>query len=73
MVTSHINNSSATLGMAKNSAYHIGMALLPAPFVLLYTPCIYYISHKIQGLAGVVLEKVVEFLCLAVSGTKMYI
>jgi hypothetical protein len=49
------------------------MALFPAPLVLLYAPGIYYVSHKIQGLAGVVLEKVVEFLCLAVSGTKMYI
>jgi hypothetical protein len=49
------------------------MALLPAPLVLLYAPGIDNVSHKIQGLAGVVLEKVVEFLCLTVSGTKMYI
>jgi hypothetical protein len=44
------------------------MTLLPAPLVLLYAPGIYYVSHKIQGLTGVVLEKVVEFLCLTVSG-----
>jgi hypothetical protein len=73
MIAGHINNSSATLGMTKNSAHHVGMALFPTPLVLLYAPGIYYVSHKIQGLAGVVLEKVVEFLCLAVSGTKMYI
>ena len=73
MIAGHINNSSATLGMTKNSAHHVGMALFPTPFVLLYAPGIYYVSHKIQGFAGVVLEKVVEFLCLTVSGTKMYI
>jgi hypothetical protein len=49
------------------------MALLPAPLVLLYAPGVYYVSHKIQSLAGVVLEKVVEFFCLAISSTKMYI
>jgi hypothetical protein len=49
------------------------MALLPTPFVLLYAPGIYYVPHKIQGLAGVVLEKIVEFFCLTISSAEMHI
>ena len=49
------------------------MALLPAPFVLCYFPGINDITYKIQGLAGVVFEEVVELVSLAISGTKMYI
>jgi hypothetical protein len=73
MIACYIDYPCATFGMTKNTADHIGMALLPAPLVLLYAPGIYYVPHKIQGLAGVVLEKVVEFFCLAISSTKMYI
>jgi hypothetical protein len=49
------------------------MALFPAPPILCYLPGINNITHKIQGLAGVVLEKVVELVSLAVSCAKMYI
>jgi TRAP-type mannitol/chloroaromatic compound transport system permease small subunit len=66
-------HSSATLGMTQYSAYYIGVALFPAPFVLLYLPGVNDITHKIQCIAGVVLEKVIETICLTIFGTKMNI
>jgi TRAP-type mannitol/chloroaromatic compound transport system permease small subunit len=66
-------NSSATLGMTQYSTYYIGVALLPAPFVLLYLPGINDITHKIQCVTGVVLKKVIETIRLTIFGTKMNI
>jgi hypothetical protein len=57
--------------MTQYSAHHIGVALFPAPLVLLYLPGINYITHKIQCIAGVVLEKVVETIGLTIFGSKM--
>jgi hypothetical protein len=45
--------------MPQYAANHIGMALFPAPFVLLYAPHIQYVPYQVQGFAGVVFEKVV--------------
>jgi hypothetical protein len=49
------------------------MTLFPAPTILGYLPGINDVTHKIQGFAGVVLEKIVELFCLAISCAKMYI
>jgi hypothetical protein len=59
--------------MTHNSANHIGVALLPTPLILLNFPGIYNVAHKIQGLAGVVFEKIIESFCLTVTGTEVYI
>jgi hypothetical protein len=59
--------------MPHYSAYHIGVALFPTPFVLLNFPGIYNVAYKIQGFAGVVFEKVVECFGLAVTSAEVYI
>jgi hypothetical protein len=59
--------------MAQHTANNISVRLFPAPFVLFDFPGIYDISHKIQCFAGVVFEKVVEFVSLTILGAKMYI
>jgi hypothetical protein len=59
MIACYVNNSGATLGMTQHTAHHIGMTLLPAPLVLLYSPSVYDIAHKIQGITRVVFEKIV--------------
>jgi hypothetical protein len=64
-------DSGAAFGMTQYSANHVGMALFPAPFVLLYLPGINDITHKIQCIAGVVLEKVIETIRLTIFGSKM--
>jgi hypothetical protein len=66
-------NTGTTLGMAQYSTYYIGMALLPPPSVLLNLPSVNDVAHEIKCFTGVVLEKVVKSLGLAVSSTKMYI
>lgn len=71
MVACNIDHSGATLGMSQNSAYHIGVALFPAPAILLYLPCIYDIAYEIQCIAGVVFEKIVQGLGFAVLGAKV--
>jgi hypothetical protein len=47
--------------------------LFPAPLVLFDFPGIYDVPHKIQCFAGVVFEKVVEFVSLTILGAKMNI
>jgi hypothetical protein len=59
--------------MAQHTTNNISVRLFPAPFVLFDFPGINYVSHKIQRFAGVVFEKVVEFVSLAVFSAKMYI
>jgi hypothetical protein len=49
------------------------MRLFPSPLVLLYLPCINDISHKVENIAGVVLQKVIQFLGLAITGAKVNI
>jgi hypothetical protein len=49
------------------------MRLFPSPLVLLYLPCINDISHKVEGVAGMVLQKVIQFLGLAITGAKVNI
>ena len=73
MITGHIDYSGATFGMAHDTTYYIGVTLFPTPFVLLNFPSIYYVAYKIQGFAGVVFEKVVECLGLAVTGAQVTI
>ena len=73
MIASHIDHTGATLGMTQHSTYHIGMALFPTPLVLCHFPSIDDVTHKIECFAGVVFEKVVELLSLAVLGTKVHI
>jgi hypothetical protein len=59
--------------MTQHTANNISVALFPAPFVLFDFPSIYDVSHKIQCFAGVVFEKVVEFVSLTILGAKMNI
>jgi hypothetical protein len=59
--------------MPHDTTDYIGMALFPAPLVLLYAPGIYDISYHIQCFAGVVFEEVVELIGFAISSSKMYI
>jgi hypothetical protein len=73
MIASNIDHTCATLGMTQDSTDHIGMALFPTPFVLLYLPSIDDVAYKIKCFAGVVFEKVVELFSLAVLGTKVHI
>jgi hypothetical protein len=73
VVAGHIDYSGATLGMTQDSTDHIGMALFPTPFVLLYLPGVDDVTHKIKCFAGVVFEKVVELFSLAVLGTKVHV
>jgi len=45
--------------------------LLPTPVVLLYSPYIKYVTHHVECFACIVLEEVVEFIRLAITGTQM--
>jgi hypothetical protein len=47
VVACYINNPGAAFGMAQYTPDHIGMALLPTPFVLLNLPSINDIAYKI--------------------------
>ena len=73
MIAGHIHHSCATFGVTHDSAYHISVCLFPTPFVLLYFPGVDYVAHKIQCFAGVVFEKVVELLGLAVSSAQVHV
>ena len=69
MIACYEHNTSSTLGMAKYSAYHIGVALFPTPFVLLYLPRIDDITNEVESIARVVLEKIIELFRLTVFCT----
>jgi hypothetical protein len=49
------------------------MALFPSPLVALHLPTIDDVAYQIQGVAGVVFEKVVECFGFTVTCAKMYI
>jgi hypothetical protein len=55
--------------MSEYASYNICVALLPTPFVLLYLPRIDDITDKVESIAGIMLEKVVELFRFAVFGT----
>jgi hypothetical protein len=59
--------------MSKDTTNYVGVGLFPSPLVLLYSPRIDDISNKIESITGIVLQKVVECFCLAVTSTKMNI
>jgi hypothetical protein len=59
--------------MTQHTANNISVRLFPAPLVLFDFPGIYDVPHKIQCFAGVVFEKVVEFVSLTILGAKMNI
>jgi hypothetical protein len=67
MVAGYEHHSCASFGMPQDTPYHIGMALFPAPFVALYLPSIDDVAYQIQGLAGVMFEKIVESSGLTVA------
>ena len=71
VIAGHIHHTGAAFGMTQYAPHHIGVALPPAPFVLLYLPGIYDVAHEIQCFTGVVFEKVIERFCLAVSGAEV--
>jgi hypothetical protein len=73
VITSHIYNPSTAFAMTQNTANDVGVTLFPSPFVLFDFPGINYVSYQVKSFAGVVFEKVVEFVSLAILGTKMNI
>jgi hypothetical protein len=73
VIASYVDHSCSTFGMTQYASYSIGVALSPPPLILLYLPGINNVAHQIQGFAGVMLEKVVEFVGLTISSTKMYV
>ena len=73
MITCYIYHTGSTLGVSKNPSYNIGMALFPAPLVLLYLPGVDDITHQVQGVTGVMFEEVIEPICLTVSGAEMHV
>jgi hypothetical protein len=73
MISGYEDYPGAAFGMSQDATDHVGMALAPAPFVLLYLPCIYHISHQIQGVARVMFEEIIEPIGLAITGAQMYI
>jgi hypothetical protein len=44
------------------------MTLLPSPLVLLYTPGVNDVAHKVQSIAGIVFEKIVQLVRLTIFG-----
>ena len=73
MIAGHEYDLGAALGVTQDPAHHIGVALTPAPSILLDPPGIYDVSHQIQLICGVVLEKIVEQIGLAVSCAKVHV
>jgi hypothetical protein len=73
MITCYENHSGAAFGMTQYAANHVGMALFPAPFILLYLPCVDDIAHEIKGVTGVMFEEIVEPIGLAVSSAQMHV
>lgn len=73
MVSCYEYDSGATFGMTQDAPDHIGMALAPAPFVLLYLPGVYDVTHQIQGIARVMFEEIVEPISLAIAGAQMHV
>ena len=71
MIAGYEHHPGTTLGMAQDASHHVGMALFPPPFVALDLPSVDDVTYQIQGIAGVVLEEIVEGFGFAVSGAEM--
>ena len=67
MITSNVNNTSTTLAMPEDPSDDIGVGLFPSPLVLLDSPYIENISHKVECFAGIMLKEVVEPIRLTIS------
>jgi hypothetical protein len=73
VVASNEYDFGALFGMSQYATHHVGVALSPAPAVLLDPPGVDDVTHQIQLIGGVVLEEIVEQICLAVSGAKVHV
>ena len=73
MIAHHEYDLGAALGMTQDPAHHVGVALSPAPAVLLYFPGVDDVSHEIEPISGVVLEEIVELISLAVSCAEVHV
>lgn len=71
MVTGHVDHLGAVFGSAKDAPYHVAVALSPAQAILLHAPSIDDVTYQIERVGGVVFEKIVEQLGLAVSGAQV--
>ena len=73
MIAHHEYDFGAALGMTQYATHHVGVALAPTPAVLLDPPGIDDVTHEIELIRGVVLEKIVEQIGLAVSCAKVHV
>jgi hypothetical protein len=73
MVAQDIDHSGVAFGMSQYSSYHIGVTLFPAPLVLFDFPTVNNVAHQIKIFAGMVFQKIVQGIGLAVFGAKMHI
>ena len=73
MIAGYEYHPGAAFGMPQDAADHVGMALFPSPFVALDLPSVYDVTHEVQGVAGVVLEEIVQGFGFAVSGAEMHV
>ena len=73
VIAYHEYHFGTAFGMTQDPAYHIGVALSPTPAVLLDPPGIYDVTYQVQLICGVVLEKIVQQIGLAVSGAKVHV
>ena len=60
VIAGHKYHPGAAFGMSQDPAYDVAVALFPSPLVALDLPGINDITNEIQGLAGMVLEEVIE-------------
>ena len=73
MVSCYEYHPGATFGMAQDATHHVGMALAPAPLVLLDLPGVYDVAYQIQSIARVMFKEIVESISLAVAGSQMHV
>ena len=73
MIAGHVDHFGAVFGCTKDAPYHVAVALPPAQAILLHAPPIDDVTYQIKSVSGVVFEKIVEQLGLAVSGTEMHV
>jgi hypothetical protein len=67
VIACYVDYSSATFGKTQYAANYVGMALFPAPFVLLNLPNVQDVAYEIQCFAGIVFEEVIELVGLTIS------
>lgn len=73
MIAGHVDHFGTALGSSKDAPHHVAVALSPTQAILLHAPTIDDVAHQVQGVSGIVFEKIVEQLSLAVSSAQMYI